>query len=260
MARRSRKRKKSSAFRTLLSAVLIIAGLAFGGSRYASAHNLNNIIPYDFRQEKKPVFSSSADAVKTLSASDYKGQAFITVNNNIPFFTAQDLSSDKFAYYGDLDHLGRCTYAYARIGADMMPDKKRGSIGMIKPSGWHTVRYSFIDQQFLYNRCHLIGYQLTGENANPNNLITGTRYMNIDGMQNFENNIARYIKETGNHVLYRVTPIFKGDDLLAEGVLMEARSIEDSGRGIEFCVFAYNVQPGVTINYSNVDNHASSEQ
>ncbi len=256
MARKYKKRKKAKTIKSIFFIILIVIALAFGGSKYTNANNLPGFLPKIFKQQKEPSFSNVDEATKNIYASDYNGKAFISVNNNIPFFSEEDLKSKEFEKYGSLDYLGRCSYAYANIGPDMMPTEKRGSIGMVKPSGWHTVKYNFIDQNFLYNRCHLIGYQLTGENANPNNLITGTRYMNIDGMQNFENNIARYIKETGNHVLYRVTPIFKGNNLLAEGVLMEAKSIEDNGNGIEFCVFAYNVQPGVTIDYATGDNYA----
>ena len=145
--------------------------------------------------------------------------------------------------------------AYANVSEKTMPTEKRGSIGQVKPSGWQTVKYDFVDGKYLYNRCHLIGYQLTGENANEKNLITGTRYMNTQGMLPFENQIADYVKETGNHVLYRVTPIYEDDNLVADGVLMEAMSVEDQGLDIEFNVFVYNVQPGVTINYKNGENH-----
>jgi DNA-entry nuclease len=157
----------------------------------------------------------------------------------------------------ELDSLGRCGTAYACVGVDIMPTEERGEIGMIKPSGWQTVRYDdLIDGMYLYNRCHLIGYQLAGENANEQNLITGTRYLNVEGMLPFENQVADYVNGTKNHVLYRVTPVFDGDNLLASGVLMEAYSVEDDGKGISFCVFAYNVQPGVNINYANGESEA----
>lgn len=174
--------------------------------------------------------------------------AYIAVNNNIPFFTKADMTTDSFEEYSSLDSLGRCGTAYACVGKDLMPTEKRGSIGSVKPSGWNTVKYDNVDGKYLYNRCHLIGYQLTAENANEKNLITGTRYLNIEGMLPFENMTADYVKETGHHVLYRVTPVFKGNDLLAEGVLMEGKSVEDDE--IEFCVFCYNVQPGITIEYA----------
>ncbi len=179
----------------------------------------------------------------------YAGEAFVALNSNIPFFTEAELTTTSFEYYSPLDALGRCGVTYACIGTDIMPTEERGNIGQIKPTGWHTVKYEGIDGNYLYNRCHLIGYQLTGENANERNLITGTRSMNIDGMLPFENMVADYVKETGNHVLYRVTPIFEGDNLLATGVQMEAMSVEDKGAGILFHVFAYNIQPGISINY-----------
>ena len=154
----------------------------------------------------------------------------------------------------DLDALGRCSVAYASVGTDTMPTEKRGNIGQVKPTGWHTVKYDFVDGKYLYNRCHLIGYQLTAENANEKNLITGTRYLNVQGMLPFENMTADYVKETENHVLYRVTPVFEGNNLVAAGVLMEAESVEDKGEGVEFCVFVYNAQPGVTIDYATGDS------
>ena len=147
--------------------------------------------------------------------------------------------------------------AEANIGQDLMPTEKRGAIGQVKPTGWHTVKYDQVEGKYLYNRCHLIGYQLTGENANEKNLITGTRYLNVEGMLPFENMVADYVKETGNHVLYRVTPIFTGDDLVADGVEMEALSMEDDGEGISFHIFAYNNQPGISINYATGDSTLS---
>ena len=184
----------------------------------------------------------------------YSGQPYVAVNNNVPFFSDADLTDVSFESYGDLDALGRCSVAYASVGTDTMPTEKRGNIGQVKPTGWHTVKYDIVDGKYLYNRCHLIGYQLTAENANKNNLITGTRYLNVDGMLLFENMVADYIKETNNHVLYRVTPIFTGDNLLADGVLMEAESVEDNGEGISYNVFCYNVQPGVKIDYVTGDS------
>lgn len=196
--------------------------------------------------------TDSADWRATLP--EYSDSPYVIVNNNEPFFTENDMTADSFEYYGELDELGRCTVAYASVGKDLMPTEKRGSIGSVKPTGWHTVKYDIVDGKYLYNRCHLIGYQLTAENANKNNLITGTRYLNVDGMLLFENMVADYIKETNNHVLYRVTPIFTGDNLLADGVLMEAESVEDNGEGISYNVFCYNVQPGVKIDYVTGDS------
>lgn len=187
----------------------------------------------------------------------YKAEAYIEINNNEPNFSSEELITDSFEKYSDLDSLGRCGVAYANISKDLMPVEKRGTIGMIKPSGWHTVKYDNIDGKYLYNRCHLIGYQLTGENANEKNLITCTRYMNTVGMLEFENKVASYIKKTGNHVLYRVTPIYEENNLLATGVQMEALSVEDNGAGIKFNVFVYNVQAGITIDYSTGESYSN---
>lgn len=187
--------------------------------------------------------------IKTLP--EYSGSPYVELNYNMPEFTDEDLAKSSFEEYSDLDDLGRCGVAYALIGKETMPKEERGSIGQIKPSGWHTVRYDdLVDGKYLYNRCHLIGFQLAGENANEKNLITGTRYMNVDGMLPFENQVADYVKDTGNHVLYRVSPVYEGENLVAGGVKMEAFSVEDSGRGVCFNVFVYNVQPGVQINYA----------
>ena len=201
---------------------------------------------------------SESTAATSFSLSDvepYSGSAYVAVNGNIPYFTSSELTTTSFELYSALDSLSRCGTAYACIGQDLMPTEERGSIGSVKPSGWHTVRYNgVVDGNYLYNRCHLIGFQLSGENANERNLITGTRYLNIDGMLPFENMVADYVQETNSHVLYRVTPVFEGDNLLAAGVLMEGYSVEDDGDGICFCIFAYNVQPGVTINYATGDS------
>ena len=181
---------------------------------------------------------------------EYMGNAYAEINDNKPYFKSSEYTQEVFESYSELDWLGRCGVAYANICQEIMPIEERGPIGMIKPSGWHTVKYpEVIEDLYLYNRCHLIGFQLAGENANDRNLITGTRYMNVEGMLPFENQVARYVKETNNHVLYRVTPIFTGKNLVADGVLMEAYSVEDSGEGICFCVFVYNVQPGIEIDY-----------
>jgi DNA-entry nuclease len=191
------------------------------------------------------------------SIPDYSGSPYVTVNDNHPDFSDADLITTSFESYSELDSLGRCGVAYACVSTDTMPTEERGSIGQIKPSGWQTVKYDCVDGKYLYNRCHLIGYQLTAENANEKNLITGTRYLNVDGMLPFENMVADYIKETGNHVLYRVTPIFNGDNLVASGVLMGAKSVEDKGEGICFNVFCYNVQPDITIDYATGDSTLS---
>ncbi len=184
----------------------------------------------------------------------YSGRDYVLINNNIPNFSEADLKSDSFEKYSNLDILGRSRVAFANISKDLMPTVERGSIGNIKPSGWHTVKYDIVDGKYLYNRCHLIGYQLTGENANPKNLITCTRYMNTKSMLDFENQVAKYIKETSNHVLYRVTPVYEGNNLLATGVEMEALSVEDNGYGVKFHVFVYNIQEGITIDYKTGDS------
>lgn len=178
----------------------------------------------------------------------FTGYNYIELNGNIPVFEEID-TSKSFEEYSELDSLGRAGSAFANIGVDLMPTEKRGSIGMIKPSGWHTIKYDIVDGKYLYNRCHLIGYQLTGENANEKNLITCTRQMNTKGMLDFENKVADYIKSTSNHVLYRVTPVYKNDNLIATGVIIEAKSVEDNGEGILFNVFVYNIQNGIEIDY-----------
>lgn len=192
----------------------------------------------------------------------YSGKAYVTVNGGVPNFTEADLVTQSYETYGALDTLGRCTVCIASIGVDLMPTEDRESISSVTPSGWINKEYdkNLVDGRYVYNRCHLIGFQLTGENANRENLITGTRYLNIEGMLPFENMIASYVKETENHVLFRVTPVFDGDNLVASGVLMEAKSVEDDGEGICFAIFAYNVQPGIVIDYKTGDNALSGEE
>ncbi|WP_455390918.1 DNA/RNA non-specific endonuclease [Frisingicoccus sp.] len=223
------------------------------------------------------LYTTGCEEVRAASASmdlsdimTYTGEPYIVVNDNVPFFEESDYTTEAFESYSPLDSLGRCGTAFASIGQELMPTEKRGSIGQVRPSGWQTAKYDFVDGKYLYNRCHLIGFQLTAENANEKNLITGTRYMNVDGMLPFENMVADYIKETNNHVLYRVTPVFEGNNLVASGVLMEAASVEDDGEGILFNVYCYNVQPGVVIDYAtgssrlddgtNSDKDASEEE
>ena len=189
----------------------------------------------------------------------YSGAPYVEIDGNQPAFTEADYTTESFEEYAPLDWLGRCGTAYACISTDLMPTEERGSIGQVKPSGWQTVKYDFIDGKYLYNRCHLIGFQLTGENANERNLITGTRYLNIEGMLPFENLVADYIEETENHVLYRATPVFEGDNLVASGVQLEGWSVEDEGEGVCFNVYCYNVQPGVTIDYATGDSQAADD-
>lgn len=200
------------------------------------------------------------EVISLSEVPEYDGTPYVVINGNVPFFTEEEKTSEPFEYYSPLDRLGRCGTTFACISPELMPTEERGSIGMIKPSGWHTIKYDFVDGKYLYNRCHLIGYQLTAENANEQNLITGTRYMNVQGMLPFENEVADYIRDTGKNVLYRATPIFEGQNLVANGVLLEALSVEDDGRGIEFCVFIYNVQPGVEINYSTGESWLSEKK
>ena len=188
----------------------------------------------------------------------YSGAPYAAIRDNVPDFLPEDMTQQSFERYSKLDGLGRCGTAYANIGEDIMPKEERGNIGQVKPSGWQTVKYDIVDGKYLYNRCHLIGYQLTGENANVENLITGTRYLNVEGMLPFENMVADYVKETHAHVLYRVTPVFEENELVARGVRMEGWSVEDQGEGICFDVFAYNVQPGIEIDYATGESTLSA--
>lgn len=209
---------------------------------------------------KTATSKAKTSAVSTSKIPKYSGSPYIKVHNNVPFFKRSDLTKKVFEKYSKLDTLGRCRTAYANVCKATMPTEKRGRIGMVKPSGWHTVKYNNVDGKYLYNRCHLIGYQLTAENANERNLMTGTRYLNVDGMLPFENMVADYVKETNNHVLYRVTPMYTDDNLLADGVLMEAESVEDKGKGISYCVYVYNVQPGIKIDYETGDSSAKDSR
>jgi DNA-entry nuclease len=218
--------------RTRLALLPLLILLALGSALYNKWQNT-------------PTYSESVMDVPAFS-----GDPYVVINDNEPEFSDADMTETGYEYYSDLDYLGRCGYAMACIGIEMMPTQERGSIGQVKPSGWHTVKYDFVDGKYLYNRCHLIGFQLTGENANECNLITGTRYLNVEGMLPFENMVADYIRETENHVLYRVTPVFDDDSLVARGVQMEAKSVEDDGEGICFNIYAYNNQPGVSIDYA----------
>lgn len=219
--------KSSRLFCILLGIVLIIGCIVLGSDRCT-------------KQENELKFE----------LSQYSGSPYIEINNNVPFFEEEDIGIEEFEKYSEPDYLGRCGVAYACVSEELMPTEERGKIGMIKPTGWHTVKYpEVIEDLYLYNRCHLIAWCLTGENANEKNLITGTRYMNIKGMLPFEEKVANYIDETNHHVMYRVTPIYEDKNLVASGVLMEAYSVEDQGAGIQFCVYCFNVQPGVEIDY-----------
>lgn len=201
--------------------------------------------------EKTPNYVQQTNkSFSDYNIPSYSQQPFMVLNNNIPWFEDSDKIAVAFERYCELDQLGRCGTAFVCVCKNTMPTEERGEIGNIKPSGWHTIKYDIVDGKYLYNRCHLVGYQLSGENANSQNLITGTRYLNVEGMLYFENIVADYVESTNNHVLYRVTPVFEGDNLLANGVIIEAYSVEDNGEGICFNVFCYNVQPGITIDYS----------
>lgn len=200
---------------------------------------------------------SVAPPFDVADVPEYDGEPSVDVNGGEPYFTDEDRAVDfGYQYYSELDRRGRCGAAFALVGPETLPTTTRGSIGMVRPSGWRIARYSWIDGEYLFNRCHLIGYLLTGQNANERNLITGTRFMNVNGMLPYEEHVSSYVHRTGNHVLYRVTPLFEGRNLVASGVLMEAESLEDGGEGICFCVWCYNVEPGVVIDYATGESHA----
>ena len=239
--------------RTSLLAVLLAFSVAFVPVPSISDTSSNSAELLTTAQAAK---KNTKNSFSLNEVPKYNGKASVVVHGNQPYFTSREKQNTKsFESYHKLDKLGRCGVAYANISIDTMPTEKRGEIGQIRPSGWHTVKYNdLIDGNYLYNRCHLIGYQLTGENANEKNLITGTRYLNVEGMLPFEDMVDAYVDETGNHVLYRVRPIFSGDDLVARGVHMEAWSVEDAGQGICFDVFCYNVQPGIVIDYVTGDS------
>lgn len=211
-------------------------------------------------QEPMEVNKEKATPISLDTIPEFSNQPFVKINDGIPFFTETEYTTESYEHYSELDRLGRCGVVMACVGQDLMPIEDRGTIGPVKPTGWHTVKYDFVDGKYLYNRCHLIGYQLSGENANEKNLITGTRYLNIEGMLPFENKVSDYVSGTGNHVLFRVTPIYDGDNLLASGVLMEAYSVEDNGQGITFNIYAYNNQPGVIIDYATGDSELDGSQ
>lgn len=240
-----RKRRRKNDFWYYLILSLLIFGFLTIKNSFADDQELS---------QDKPVVSFNISDIPP-----YTKDSYVYINDNVPFFTEDDLMSNTFEIYGELDSLGRCTYAFANVSRDTMPTDERGSIGGVKPSGWHTVKYEIVSGKYLYNRCHLIGYQLTGENANTQNLITCTRQTNTGAMLEFENLVAEYIKNTGNHVLYRVTPIFEGDNLLASGIELEAMSVEDQGRGVKFNVYLYNVQDGIEIDYATGESRLAQK-
>lgn len=250
---RYRKPKRNKTMTAAMALVALFMGMAVG----RVGQNIETQ-PKDtkYQAEEQAQQENTLQLTDDLEIPVYAGQPYTVIKDNVPDFTEEEKScTDAFEYYGDLDTLGRCTVTFANVCPQTQPTEKRGTIGQVRPSGWHTVKYNdLIDGNYLYNRCHLIGYQLTGENANVSNLITGTRYLNVEGMLPFEDMVDDYVDETENHVLYRVTPIFKGDELVARGVRMEAWSVEDAGTGICFDVFCYNVQPGIVIDYATGDS------
>lgn len=241
-----------------LYALLIAGMMAVSLAGCQSTNNSSDGNNAQSEQSSKGSTNSSTKSVSSDNIPDFSGNMTVAVDNNNPDFTSKDLTTKSYESYSRLDSEGRCQVAEACVGKDIMPKGKRGTIGMVKPTGWHTAKYNNVDGKYLYNRCHLIAYQLTGENANNKNLITGTRSFNVDGMLPYEEMVGDYVRETGNHVLYRVTPVFDGDDLVAKGVQMEAMSVEDKGEDIKFNVFVYNVQDGVKIDYETGDSEADS--
>ncbi|MCI9367343.1 MAG: DNA/RNA non-specific endonuclease [Oscillospiraceae bacterium] len=246
MSARTGKRRQAGLSRerliALLAVIVITVAVAAIGLYANGSLTLDNLL---VELGLKPPAAVVMDDIP-----DYSGQPYVVLEDNWPDFDAGELTLEAFETYSELDALGRCGPAYANICLEIMPTEPRGDIGQVKPSGWQTAKYDCVDGKYLYNRCHLIGYQLAGENANRKNLITGTRYMNVEGMLPFENMVDDYVENTGNHVLYRVTPVFEGANLVASGVQLEAFSVEDEGEGVCFNVYVYNVQPGVGIDYA----------
>lgn len=254
---------KKSLLMTLGVLVCVFGFISCSSTNISSANNSGQATENSNSNNILLTNPNENNADTNISISDipeYSGEDYIILNNNVPNFSESDLTTTSFEEYSPLDSLGRCGVAYSNIGTDIMPTEKRESISSVKPSGWQSVKYDIVEGKYLYNRSHLIGYQLTAENANDRNLITGTRYFNATLMLPYENMVADYIKETNNHVLYRVTPVFEGNNLVATGVQMEAKSVEDNGEGIEFNVFVYNVQPGITIDYATGNSALSGEE
>mgnify|MGYP001105393796 FL=1 len=247
-ARTQRRRTGLSRERLVLLLLVLVVVVAVT----ALSLHLNGSLTLDNLLVELGLKAPAAVSLEDIPA--YSGEPYVILDDNWPDFDAEDLTTEPFELYSELDYLGRCGMAYANICLEIMPTEPREEIGQVKPSGWHTAKYECVEGKYLYNRCHLIGYQLAGENANKQNLITGTRYMNVDGMLPYENMVDSYVEETGNHVLYRVTPIFDGGNLVASGVQMEALSVEDEGEGLCFNVYIYNVQPGVSIDYATGDS------
>lgn len=238
-------------FKSLLLAIALVFSFTGCSNTNTISNNQQRVVNQQEIATEENTKSEQSNTISLENIPEYSGTAYVEINENIPEFTDEEKqNTTSFKKYSDLDFLGRCGVAFANVGQDIMPTEKREAIGMIKPSGWHTVKYpEIIKDRYLYNRCHLVGFQLVGTNADKRNLITGTRYLNVDGMLPFENQVADFVKETNYHVLYRVTPIFKDNELVARGVQMEGYSVEDKGKGICFNVYVYNVQPGITIDY-----------
>lgn len=247
--RRKRRGKKRAA--VLALSVFAFLAAAAGARLNPEALQPVSVSVTAAQEETEFRAETATGAFSPEQVPEYTDSPSVEVNGGVPYFTEEEFTTDTYKSFSELDDLGRCGVAMACLDESLMPDEPRESIGMIRPSGWHTVKYDGIDGNYLYNRCHLIAYELSGQNANELNLITGTRYMNVEGMLPYENQTAQFLRESGMHVLYRVTPVFEGDDLVARGVLMEAESVEDRGEGLCFCVYCYNVQPGVTIDYSD---------
>ncbi len=248
--------------------IVLLAALLSEGCYAEQAIPAASILPEQTQISEETASAASVSPEGTIAPAEtadpasipaYSGEASVIVHEDVPYFTQAELSEETPEPFSELDALGRAGTAMERLGPETLPSEPRGSIGMIRPSGWHLVKYDVVDGQYLYNRCHLIAYELSGVNAEERNLITGTRYLNVSGMLPYENKTADYIRSSGNHVLYRVTPIYEEDNLVASGVLMEAESIEDEGEGLSFCVYCYNVQPGIVIDYSDGDSHLEEE-
>ena len=245
----------------ILSILTLITGCSSVNSEINSEKTNENTINIEEKIEENHISGNGNEEnleISEITIPAYSGSPYVEINNNVPRFSNSELTIEKFEKYSELDSLGRCGVAYANICKEIMPIEERGAIGMVKPSGWHTVKYDCVDGKYLYNRCHLIGFQLAGENANEKNLITGTRYLNVDGMLPFENMVADYVKETNHHVLYRITPYYEGDNLVASGVFMEAQSVEDNN--LSFFVYCYNIQPGIAINYQTGESSLIREE
>ncbi len=259
-------KKGSTLTRVILAIiVLFLAGIGFSldnedgisiDSNQIQIENNKEEVKVSESENKNKVSETFSNGIFSLEhVPEYTDEPYVIINDNVPFFTEEEMTVNSYEFFSELDELERCGVVHASIGTDLMPTENREYIGHIKPTGWQVSKYDGIDGAYLYNRCHLIGFQLTGENANEKNLITGTRYMNVQGMLSFENEVANYVETTDNHVMYRVTPVFEGDNLLASGVLMEAKSVEDNGEGVMFNVFCYNVQPGIEIDYATGANY-----